>query len=398
MVASQRNVLASVLVAALSLGTVASAQIVLPPLESPPLPMMSDGINWARDGSFEATPGTDFGTFYRAEQSDDAAYASAASVRFLDVSPPGVPANYRPYGIAVALLWPGMTFAELEHISFRVHYPDKTSAWAVTANHYIAFDADQDGLSDGCISAVFRPVSVAPGWTQLSWDPADTYRADNWRNCNGEGDASVMAGFDALPPSAPMSEYQQAYPWLPVRSVSIQVTGANQIGPGPDPAFIDDLVVRASRDPYCAPEPIGVAGCVAVPDRDGDGVPDHMDNCPFDANPDQTDIDADGSGDACDDDPDSDGDGIPDHVDNCPTVPNPDQEDADENGTGDLCEPGQDADGDGIPNEADNCPAAPNPAQADLDGDGVGDACDPDIDGDGVDNAEDRYPYDKRRW
>ncbi len=38
----------------------------------------------------------------------------------------------------------------------------------------------------------------------------------------------------------------------------------------------------------------------ASPDSDGDGVPDHLDNCPDTANPDQQDLDDDGTGDACD--------------------------------------------------------------------------------------------------
>ena len=41
-------------------------------------------------------------------------------------------------------------------------------------------------------------------------------------------------------------------------------------------------------------------------DADGDGVPDNLDNCPGVVNPDQADLDGDGSGDACD--PDIDGD------------------------------------------------------------------------------------------
>jgi hypothetical protein len=36
------------------------------------------------------------------------------------------------------------------------------------------------------------------------------------------------------------------------------------------------------------------------PDGDGDGVPDHLDNCPADANAAQADSDQDGPGDACD--------------------------------------------------------------------------------------------------
>ena len=38
--------------------------------------------------------------------------------------------------------------------------------------------------------------------------------------------------------------------------------------------------------------------------------------------------------------PDADGDGIANHVDNCPTVPNPDQRDSDGNGVGDACQAG----------------------------------------------------------
>jgi hypothetical protein len=56
-------------------------------------------------------------------------------------------------------------------------------------------------------------------------------------------------------------------------------------------------------------------------DRDGDGVPDVNDSCANVANPNQTDSDGDGFGDACDAPPppvDSDGDGVPDDVDQCP--------------------------------------------------------------------------------
>ena len=51
----------------------------------------------------------------------------------------------------------------------------------------------------------------------------------------------------------------------------------------------------------CANDAYGDVGTVAAsPDTDGDGVPDHVDNCVFTANPAQTDADGDGAGDACD--------------------------------------------------------------------------------------------------
>lgn len=108
------------------------------------------------------------------------------------------------------------------------------------------------------------------------------------------------------------------------------------------------------------------------PDGDGDGIPDGEDNCPDHYNPEQTDTDDDGIGDACDDD--DDGDQIPDSADNCPLESNPNQSDIDEDGMGDLCDP--DIDGDDIENLDDNCPYVNNPEQIDTDGDGLGDACD----------------------
>ncbi|GMV42537.1 MAG: hypothetical protein AMXMBFR64_42530 [Myxococcales bacterium] len=77
--------------------------------------------------------------------------------------------------------------------------------------------------------------------------------------------------------------------------------------------------------------------------------------------------------------PDTDGDGIPDHVDNCVGVPNPDQLDSDLDGFGDACDTYTciDNDNDGLCNQGDNCTNVYNPDQADTDGDGQGDACDP---------------------
>jgi YVTN family beta-propeller protein len=115
-----------------------------------------------------------------------------------------------------------------------------------------------------------------------------------------------------------------------------------------------------------------------LPDSDGDGIANNVDNCPTVPNPDQTDSDGNGIGDACEPLPvDTDGDGIDDSEDNCPTTANPDQEDSDNDGIGDACDaPSEDTDGDGVEDSFDNCPTVANPDQTDADNDGAGDACD----------------------
>jgi hypothetical protein len=75
---------------------------------------------------------------------------------------------------------------------------------------------------------------------------------------------------------------------------------------------------------------------------------------------------------------DTDGDGVADSIDNCPHIGNPNQTDMDGDLKGDACD--DDIDGDGVLNAADNCPLEPNPGQEDRDGDGIGDICDPNPD------------------
>ncbi len=172
------------------------------------------------------------------------------------------------------------------------------------------------------------------------------------------------------------------------------------------------------------------------------------DNCPFDYNPDQSDVDCDGIGDLCDaclytpdDGANNDTDCFANACDNCPSVDNPEQRDSDLDEIGDACDncpavfnptqqdsdlppnggegdyygdecdncPGvlnpfqEDDDSDGVGSLCDNCPFVPNPGQEDADKDGVGDACDlcpddpsaadePDRDGDLLGDVCDNCP------
>lgn len=111
-------------------------------------------------------------------------------------------------------------------------------------------------------------------------------------------------------------------------------------------------------------------------DADGDGACDNVDNCPTVSNPAQANADGDSRGDACDVCPgdsqdDQDGDGIcagtgfrppknADH-DNCPLDANPSQSDLDADTIGDAC---------------DDCFFDYNPGQGDFDADLEGDVCD----------------------
>ena len=125
-----------------------------------------------------------------------------------------------------------------------------------------------------------------------------------------------------------------------------------------------------------------------VKDTDNDGVMDDADNCPNVSNADQSNIDGDSEGDACD--ADDDNDGVLDDADNCSTAANPDQIDTDGDGLGNACD--NDDDNDGVADGDDNCRLTANPGQIDTDGDTLGDACDTDDDNDGIADEADNCP------
>jgi hypothetical protein len=80
------------------------------------------------------------------------------------------------------------------------------------------------------------------------------------------------------------------------------------------------------------------------------------------------------------DENDRDADEIANDDDNCPSVYNPEQTDTDGDGQGNACDILTDSDDDGFADANDNCPNAANPTQIDTDGDSLGDACDTTLD------------------
>ena len=121
------------------------------------------------------------------------------------------------------------------------------------------------------------------------------------------------------------------------------------------------------EEPSCVPaRPGEYDGTTGGADADGDGIEDSADSCPAVFNPSrpiemgQPNFDMDGDGDSCDicpvnegemcemfDPNDRDSDGVPNGMDNCPNIPNMDQANMDGDDKGDLCDPCPDRENNG---------------------------------------------------
>lgn len=222
-------------------------------------------------------------------------------------------------------------------------------------------------------------VAQGGGVIDLSWNAvADTCLASD------SGRYHIYAGPEEQP-----SVFPGEFPFDPPFTL-VGSTDQTQFSYAPQPDHLVFLVVPTGSDGLEAPvlryrdtDGDGTLdsedNCIATPndqsDSDADGHGNPCDNCPGFFNPQQSDMDGDGLGDLCDGCPrddanDLDQDGICGDDDNCPAQPNALQQDKDLDGFGDAC---------------DNCIPVANPDQSDADGDSSGDECDPctDLDGDG---------------
>ncbi len=167
--------------------------------------------------------------------------------------------------------------------------------------------------------------------------------------------------------------------WLPFNADTSDLTIQRPLAPGG--GSVQDLYegsFHASVGVRFGHYPEHVA---QIPDSDGDGLRDDVDECPNDPE------DKDGfeDNDGCPD-PDNDEDGIPDTEDECPNEPETENGWKDEDG----CPDGDgDPDDDGIRGDEDECPEKPE----DKDGFEDNDGCpDPDNDGDGLTDSDDNCP------
>ncbi|MDG1662766.1 MAG: thrombospondin type 3 repeat-containing protein [Pseudomonadales bacterium] len=236
-------------------------------------------------------------------------------------------------------------------------------------------NTDGDGLGNAC-----DPFPNDPD-NDLDGDTISGHIDNCFAVANGPNDASNQLNFDA-------DAFGDAC------DIDADGDGFDGDGAGgPSANDVDDLNAGLAVDPDG--DLVDSSNVLAVT----------QDNCPAEANADQTNTDGDAQGDACDlfpNDPDNDldGDTISGHIDNCPVVANgpndaSNQLDDDNDNVGNVCDtfpndPDNDIDGDTVSGEIDNCPTEPNTDQLNTDGDSEGNACDADDDNDNLTDIEEQ--------
>ena len=155
-----------------------------------------------------------------------------------------------------------------------------------------------------------KPAGVGPDWTVVDYETAWGIYAERLPRAAREGFQSPGAGcpegtIEAVAEGNGTPECPGGtYCWIPPAEGST-------VGPPPEGWVITDRDSNGNcpegseehtspedGNSYCYIDPTGKGGS----DGDGDGVDDDDDNCPNTSNPDQSDVDDDGKGDACDDD------------------------------------------------------------------------------------------------
>ncbi len=171
----------------------------------------------------------------------------------------------------------------------------------------------------GDSSSAWCPATegIAPEWLQLHFAKAVVATGvsiyESWKApfvtqielIDSDGVSHVVwSGIDTSPAST-YTEFAQDFPETAYLVDTVKVTTSS-----PSWEEVDAVELRGLGSPGMTTTGIisvTVQADNAVPDSDGDGHGDDVDNCPADANPAQTDTDQDTIGDACDSDDDNDG-------------------------------------------------------------------------------------------